>query len=155
MLTVLTVYFKMSARKILNSNCLKRPKILNINFRGKQTFIKKLLIKGVNPQILEVSESLESILKSANYPAQCRSSRPEVFCKKGVLRNFAKLTGRPEACNLIKKETLAQVFFCEFCEIFKNTFLTEHFWATASVSGSFEYLCKFKCLIDNFSIDIF
>ena len=23
-----------------------------------------------------------------------RSSRPEVFCKKGVLRNFAKLTGK-------------------------------------------------------------
>ena len=44
---------------------------------------------------------------------KCRSSRPEVFCKKVVLRNFAKLTGkhmcqslffdkaagrRPEAC---------------------------------------------------------
>ena len=28
-------------------------------------------------------------------------------------------------------ETLAQVFSCEFCEIFKNTFSTEHLWATA------------------------
>ena len=27
-----------------------------------------------------------------------------------------------EACNFIKKETLAQVFSCEFCEISKNTF---------------------------------
>ena len=27
----------------------------------------------------------------------------------------------PEACNFIKKETLAQVFSCEFCEIYKNT----------------------------------
>ena len=26
------------------------------------------------------------------------------------------------ACNFIKKETLAQVFPCEFCEIFKNIF---------------------------------
>ena len=25
-------------------------------------------------------------------------------------------------CNFIKKETLAQVFSCEFCEISKNTF---------------------------------
>ena len=33
---------------------------------------------------------------------------------------------------LIKKETLAQVFSYEFCEISKNTFFTEHFWATAS-----------------------
>ena len=39
-----------------------------------------------------------------------RSSRSGVFCKKGV------------TCNFIKKETLAQVFSCEFCEIFKNTF---------------------------------
>ena len=32
-----------------------------------------------------------------------------------------------------KKEALAQVFSCEFCEISKNTFFTEHLWATASV----------------------
>ena len=40
---------------------------------------------------------------------------------------------RPKACNFIKKETLAQMFSCEFCEISKNTFFTEHVWATASV----------------------
>ena len=28
--------------------------------------------------------------------------------------------------NFIKKETLAQVFSCDFCEIFKKTFFTEH-----------------------------
>ena len=28
-----------------------------------------------------------------------------------------------EACNFIKKETVARVFSCEFCEIPKNTFL--------------------------------
>ena len=38
----------------------------------------------------------------------------------------------PEACSFIKKETLAQVFSCEFCKISKNTFFTEHLWATAS-----------------------
>ena len=61
-----------------------------------------------------------------------------MFCKKDILRNFAKLTGkhlcqslffdivagmRPEACNFIKKGTLAQVFSCEFCEFSKKTFL--------------------------------
>ena len=30
------------------------------------------------------------------------------------------------------KETLAQVFSCEFCEISKNTFFTEHVLSTAS-----------------------
>ena len=29
-------------------------------------------------------------------------------------------------CNFIKKETLAQAFSCEFCEISKNTFFIEH-----------------------------
>ena len=41
-----------------------------------------------------------------------------------------KLQARP--ATLLKKETLAQVFSYEFCEIFKNTFFTEHLWATAS-----------------------
>ena len=29
-------------------------------------------------------------------------------------------THYPEACNFIKKETLVQVFSCEFCKISKN-----------------------------------
>ena len=37
-----------------------------------------------------------------------------------------------EAGNFTKNETLAQVFCREFCEIFKNTFFTEHLRATAS-----------------------
>ena len=36
-------------------------------------------------------------------------------------------------CNFIKKETLAQVFSYEFCEIFKNIFFTEHLRATALI----------------------
>ena len=38
----------------------------------------------------------------------------------------------PKACNFIKKETVAQVFSCEFCKIFENTFFTEQRWVTAS-----------------------
>ena len=38
-----------------------------------------------------------------------------------------------EACNFIKKETLAQVFSCEFYEISKNTFFVEHLRVSASV----------------------
>ena len=34
---------------------------------------------------------------------------------------------------LYQKETLIQVFSREFCEIFKNTFFTEHLRKTASV----------------------
>ena len=57
-------------------------------------------------------------------PYPFRSSRPEVFCEKGVLRNFAKFTRNNyarvsflKACNFIKKETLAQLLSCELCKI--------------------------------------
>ena len=43
-----------------------------------------------------------------------------------------KLQAEAGVCNFINKETLAQVFSCEFCEIHKNTFFTEHLWVTAS-----------------------
>ena len=64
-----------------------------------------------------------------------RSSHQRCSIKKGVLRNFARFTGehRPEACNFIQKETLAQVFSCEFSEISKNIFFTEHLWTTAAI----------------------
>ena len=32
-----------------------------------------------------------------------------------------------------KRDTLAQVFSYEFCEIFKKAFFTEHHWTTASI----------------------
>ena len=44
---------------------------------------------------------------------------------------FNKIAGTL-TCNYIKKETSAQVFSCEFSEIFKNTFFTEHLPTTAS-----------------------
>ena len=69
-----------------------------------------------------------------------RSSRSVVFCKKGVLKNFAKFTGKHlcqslffnkvvgGTCSFIEKKTLAQVFPCEFCKIFKHTFFIIHLW---------------------------
>ena len=35
---------------------------------------------------------------------------------------------KPEACNFIKKEALALVLSCGFCEISRNIFLTEYLW---------------------------
>ena len=54
------------------------------------------------------------------------------FYKEGVLRNFTKFTGLRPA-TLLKKETLAQVFSCGFCEISKNTFLHRTPLVAASV----------------------
>ena len=38
---------------------------------------------------------------------------------------------------VIKKETLAKVFPCEYSKVFKNTFFTEYLRTTASVSTHF------------------
>ena len=56
-------------------------------------------------------------------------------------KSLFKVFLKPQACNFIKKETLAQVFFCEFCEIFKNTFFTEHLRTIVSVSNQKERQC--------------
>ena len=45
---------------------------------------------------------------------------------------------------LLKKETLAQVFSCEFCKIFKNTFFTEYLWETASIEEYVQILTKIQ-----------
>ena len=74
-----------------------------------------------------------------------RSSRSEVFCKKGALKIFYKIHRKTpmtkflliklqlEVCNFMKTETLGPAFFCEFCEIFKNTYFIKHLWVTAFV----------------------
>ena len=47
---------------------------------------------------------------------------------------FNKVAGRGcRTAKEAKKETLALVFFCEFYEISKKTFFTEHLQATASL----------------------
>ena len=76
----------------------------------------------------------------------CRSSPPEVFCKKIFLRNLAKFTAKHlwqslffnKVAGLIEKETLAQVFSCEFCQISKNTFSYRTPPMAASDTGIFE-----------------
>ena len=88
-----------------------------------------------------------------------RSSRPEVFCKKGVPRNFAKFTGKHLcqrfffnkvaglACNFIIKESLAQVFSCKFCEISKNTF----FYRTQVAASKITVFKKIRDSLTNFT----
>ena len=86
-----------------------------------------------------------------------RSSRPDVFYKKGALRNFAKFAGKYlcqslffnkvadlKACNFIKKENLAQVFSCEFSKFLRTPFLTEHLWWLLLKLTSWEAVCYIK-----------
>ena len=83
-----------------------------------------------------------------------RSSHQMCSVKKDVLRNFAKFAGKylsqslffNKVASLISatllKKALAQMFSCEFYEIFKNNSLIEHIGATASVCLTFAQLKK-------------
>ena len=78
--------------------------------------------------------------------------------RTGVLTNFAKIHRKTpvsefllmklqdSVCNFIKKETLAQVFSCEICEISKNTC----FYRTPPVAAT---VYK-EAFLTNFSISI-
>ena len=70
-----------------------------------------------------------------------RSSRPEVLCKKDVLRSFIKFTGkhlcqslsfnkvaglRPETCNFIKKRLWHSCFPVDFEKFLGIPFFIEH-----------------------------
>ena len=62
-----------------------------------------------------------------------RSSHQRRSIKKGVLKNFEKFIRKHLYQSLFfnKKETLAQVFSCEFCKNFKNTFFIKLLRTTA------------------------
>ena len=66
-------------------------------------------------------------LVNCEYPIANRSSGVSMLIDHKKTNHI-----RPEACNFIKKETVAQVFSCEFCEIFKITF----FYRTPPVAAS-------------------
>ena len=67
-----------------------------------------------------------------------RSSRPEVFSKKGVLRNFTKFTGnhqcqsltscKPQAVTLLKKKLWHRCFPMNFVKFLRTPFFIEHLW---------------------------
>ena len=107
----------------------------SINFIGKkcQTLFRSIYWIIVQfshksqEQPIDTCPLLVKVLKLQLSVIIYRGSRLEVFCKKGVLRNFAKFIVKHLCqslvfnkviglCNYSKKETLAQVFSCEVCK---------------------------------------
>ena len=119
---------------------MKRSKLRNIFLRNRTEVNKIFYNRQRNYCVSLLWKSKKGYGENQKQPPRCS-------VKKGVLRNFAKFTGkhlcqrlffdkgaglRPNACNFIKKQSLAQVFPCEFCEISKNTF----FYRTPPVAAS-------------------
>ena len=61
----------------------------------------------------------------------------EVFCKNGVLKIFEDFTGKQLCWSLFliklqALQALTQMFYCEICKIFENTYFEEHLRTAAS-----------------------
>ena len=96
---------------------------------GHHTLVLRSLITYFEPHLWTADSENQHVSD------KFRSSRPELFCKKVVLRNFAKFKGEHPCHSLFFKkvaglrlvvqvvEVLVQVFSCEYCEISKNALI--------------------------------
>ena len=97
---------------------------------------------------------LSSMSYTAKVSCTWQKQPLEVFFKKGVPKNFANFTGKHLCWRffLIKlkvwrpatllRKTAAQVFSCDICEIFKNTYFEEHLRAAATAKIVFSKNCR-------------
>ena len=77
-----------------------------------------------------------------------RSSHPDVFCKNGDLRNFAKLTGKHlrhyfnkvgslRPATSFKKRLWHKCFPVNFAKFLRTPFLKEHLWRLLLDTGNY------------------
>ena len=109
MLFILTQQAKLSL--ILSNAEIKLKKIADKK-RVEQMFIENYLITRC--QALWQNILFDTV-----------TSVTEVHYFKGVLKNLEKYIGQ-HSLSFIEKETPAQVFPCEFSEIFQNTYYVEY-----------------------------
>ena len=63
---------------------------------------------------------------------RCSYKFHKILRRTPVPKSLFLIKLQAQACNFIKKETVAEEFSCEFCEISRSTFFTENVWTTAS-----------------------
>ena len=107
--------------QLLSYNIVSKQKKKNENIECHDMFIplKRHLNSKQGSLIFLLFESWNLV----------RSSHPEVFCRIGSLRNFAKFTGKHF---LIKRDSGTGIFI-EFCEISMNSFFDRTPLVAASV----------------------
>ena len=81
-------------------------------------------------QLLQVLQMITSTTNNSTYSHSynSRSSRQEVFCKKGFLRNFAKFTGKHlcQSLFLIKKRVWHRCFPVDFAKFLSTPFYIKY-----------------------------
>ena len=117
-----------------SANLTEKPPLLESLFNkfAGLTPIMKNMCQRLLLHCTRTSRCYSSFLA---YIQHLQRQPPEVFCQKKMFLEILQ-----KACNFIKKDTLAQVFSCEFCGTSRNMFsaepATEHLQATASAPSS-------------------
>ena len=117
--------------KNVNWNVKEISFSLHENYLAAFYRIKLLRLKNtLHPVKVSSNTICHSILGETS-----RSSLSQMFFRISVLKNFGNFIGKHQrwsivsiklqAWTLLKRDS-TQVFSCEICDIFKNTFFTEH-----------------------------
>ena len=124
------------------NNCIDHIHELSSAYQDYNSFFKELLRKRqlVNINVLIKCQKQKSFRILWKILLTTEAATRNVLYRKvflEILRNSQENTLvrvsfliklQASVCDFIKNKTLAQVFFCEFCEVSKNTFFTEHLW---------------------------
>ena len=87
-----------------------------------------------------LSRSLRAVL--FEFYAGSNQLKQSPFTGKHLCQILSFKVRSSQVCNFIEKETLSQVFSCEFCQILQNTFFTEHLWTTTLAQMFSCEVCK-------------
>ena len=110
----------------LETNCVEVSFVIKLHDRGPATFLQKQLAAldmVLNTPLNRKLSTYYYNIDVCEDPNDYRSSRPEVFCKKGVLRNFAKFTGKH-----LYQSLWYRSFPVNFVKFLKTPFFIEHLW---------------------------
>ena len=109
----------------------------------KQAYLKVVAMLGLNPigTVINSLNAKDLLCKSIDWFLHDGNFRAYVFCKKVVLKNFAKFRGKHlcqslffnkvaglKPATLLKKRLWHRCFPVNFTKFLRTTFFTEHLW---------------------------
>ena len=101
------------------------------------SFLVEIIVENVNMKNMKAQGKKLYVTRNKGF---YRSSRPEVFCKKDVLRSFTKFTGKHPCqsllfnkvvgrpATLLKRRFWHRSFPLNFVKFLKLLFFIEHLW---------------------------
>ena len=115
--------------------------------RASFQYYKRHFFTGTLKCFLKFLEQFQKKIHAEAAVVRCLQDRcpgkiRKLYKETPVLESLFKKVSR-------NKETPTQVFSCEFCEAFKNTFFTEHLWWSWSFSFKLFYVQEFNEFLSN------